>query len=363
VTGSRTNLRTGFTTGACAAAAATAAARALVTGAAPSEVELVLPNGAAARFAISRAEVTAARATCAVVKDGGDDPDATHGAEIVATVALRDVPGVELRRGPGVATVTKPGLGLELGAPAITPVPRRHIAAAVQAELTGIGAGAVVEISVPRGEELARATLNARLGLVGGISILGTTGIVRPFSAEAYGAAVARAVDVARAAGLDEVVFSTGARSEACAMRLHPGLPEEGFVQVGDCVGLGLRRAARRGFDVVRVFAMVGKLTKLAAGLMQTHASRGEVDRGLLAALAADAGAPAPACRAIAEAMTARGALEIAARSGAAERVAAALCRRAAERCAAHAGGALRVVIALVGFDGAVLAEQAEAAA
>lgn len=358
----RTHLRTGFTTGACAAAAAVAAARALATGAAPGTIEIVLPNGVAARFAVARAEVTVGRATCAVVKDGGDDPDATHGAEIVATVLIRAAPGVELRRGAGVATVTKPGLGLELGAPAITSVPRRHISAVVEAELAAMRAGAVVEISVPRGEEIARATLNARLGLVGGISILGTTGIVRPFSAKAYGAAVARAVDVARAAGLGEVVFSTGARSETCAMRLHPALPQEGFVQVGDCVGLGLRRAARRGFHVVRVFAMVGKLTKLAAGLMQTHASRGEVDRELLAVFAANAGAPEPACRAMAEATTARGALEIAARSGAADRVAAALCRQAAERCVSHAGGALRVAVALVGFDGGVLATHAEAA-
>jgi len=361
VTVARAGLRTGFTTGACAAAAASAATRALATQVVPDAIDLILPNGTAARFEIARAEVTQGRAVLAVVKDGGDDPDATHGAEIVATVELRDAPGVELRAGPGVAVVTKPGLGLEVGAPAITAVPRRHIAAAVEAELAGLGGGAVVEISVPWGEEIARATLNARLGLVGGISILGTTGIVRPFSAAAYGAAVARAVDVARAAGLDEVVFSTGARSEACAMRLHPSHPEEGFVQVGDCVGVGLRRAARRGFEVVRIFAMVGKLTKLAAGLMQTHASRGEVDTGLLAALAAGAGAGAPACRAIQEATTARGALEIAARSGAADGVAVALCRRAADRCAAHAGGAVRVAVALVGFDGALLGAPAEA--
>src|SRR5512133_2624660 len=304
-------LRTGFTTGACAAAAALGAARALRDGRVPATVELRLPNGTPARFAIARGELRAGAALCAVVKDAGDDPDVTNGAEIVATVTLRPAPGVEVTGGPGVATVTRPGLGLEVGGPAITAVPRRHVAETVAAALDGTGKGARVELSVPRGEELAKQTLNARLGLVGGISILGTTGIVRPFSNAAYGASVMRAVDVAAAGGLAAVVLSTGARTEAAAMREHPGLPEVAFVQAGDCVGIGLRRAAHRGLQRARIYAMVGKLAKVAGGMLQTHASRGEVDPALLAELAGGAGADAELRAAIERATTARHALEL----------------------------------------------------
>lgn len=346
-------LRTGFTTGACAAAAALAAARALADGAVPAAVELRLPNGTPARFRIARGELGAGTATCAVVKDAGDDPDATHGAEIVATVVLRDEPGVEVRGGPGVATVTKPGLGLPVGGPAITAVPRRHVAEAVASALPP-RKGAVVEITVPRGEELAKQTLNARLGLLGGISILGTTGIVRPFSTAAWGASVMRAVDVAAAAGLGEVVLSTGARTEAAAMRERPELPETAFIQAGDCIGIGLSRAARRGIARVRLFAMVGKLAKVAAGLMQTHASKGEVDTRLLSRLAGDAGAPDDLRVAIERATTARHALELV-EAAKLDRFPKALCAAAAERCAAHVRGRLSIEVVLIGFDGEAL--------
>jgi cobalt-precorrin-5B (C1)-methyltransferase len=317
-------------------------------------VELSLPNGSLARFAIARGERSGERATCAVIKDAGDDPDATHGAEIVATVTLRDLTGVELRAGRGVATVTKPGLGLDVGGPAITAVPRRHITAVVSAALAGLGKGAVVEISVPRGEEIAKQTLNARLGLVGGISILGTTGIVRPFSAGAFGASVMRAVDVAAAIGLREVALSTGARTEAAAMRSLPALPETAFVQAGDCIGIALRRAARRGLAQAHLFAMVGKLAKLAAGMMQTHASKGEVDPGLLAEIAGGAGASEGLRREIAAAHTARHALERVEAAGLTG-FADLLCRRAADRCAAHVAARLPVEVVMVGFDGEIL--------
>jgi cobalt-precorrin-5B (C1)-methyltransferase len=347
-------LRTGFTTGACAAAAALAAARALASGAVPAEVELRLPNGSRARFTVSRGELRGGSATCAVVKDAGDDPDATHGAEIVATVTPRAGGGVEVRGGAGVAVVTKPGLGLPVGGPAITAVPRRHVAETVAAALPAGSGGALVEISVPRGEEIARETLNARLGLVGGISILGTTGIVRPFSSAAWGAAVNRAVDVAAAAGLREIVLSTGARTEAAAMREHPALPETAFVQAGDCIGIGLRRAAHRGIPRARLYAMVGKLAKVAGGMMQTHASRGEVDVRLLAILAREAGAPLEVRVAIERATTARHALELV-EAAKLDGFPGALCALAAERCADHVARRLTVEVAMVGFDGRVL--------
>jgi cobalt-precorrin-5B (C1)-methyltransferase len=349
-----TSLRTGFTTGACAAAAAVAAARALLEGKVPASVELRLPNGTPARFAVAHGVLRGSGACCAVVKDAGDDPDVTHGAEIVATVTLRDGGAVEVAGGPGIATVTKPGLGLPVGGPAITAVPRRHVAESVAAVLAGTGKGARVELSVPRGEELAKQTQNGRLGLVGGISILGTTGIVRPFSTAAWGASVMRAVDVAHAAGLAEVILSTGARTEAAAMRERPALPEVAFVQAGDCIGIGLRRAAHRGLARARLYGMVGKLAKVAAGMMQTHASKGEVDPRLLAELAAEAGADAELRAAVAQSTTARHALEQV-EAARLDGFAKAICRRAAARCAAHVGGRLQVEVVMIGFEGEVL--------
>lgn len=353
---SASGLRTGYTTGACAAAAARAATRLAATGAAPATIAITLPNGRAATFDVARAARAGAAARCAVVKDGGDDPDATHGAEIVAEVELVDVAGVELRGGAGVATVTRPGLGLELGGPAINPVPRRNITEMVLAELAARGrAGARVVISVPRGEEIARATMNARLGLVGGISILGTSGIVRPFSTRAWQASVAAAIDVARAAGRRALVFTTGGRTEAFAMRLRPGLPDDAFVQVGDAMGAALGHAARRGAEAVEVVAMVGKMSKLAAGALAIHAADAAVDLSFLARLTAEAGGAAVA-GAVAAANTARAALDLWRAAGVERAVADALCRAAAERCAAAAPGvALRT--ALVGFDGALLGQ------
>ena len=346
----------GFTTGACAAAAARAAVRSLLTGGIVAEIAITLPNGEPARFEVSSNARHGERARCGVVKDAGDDPDCTHGAEFMAEVELRKAPGVELRGGPGVATVTKPGLGLDIGAPAINPVPRRNITDMVLAELAGSTyRGAVVTVSVPRGEVIARATLNARLGLVGGISILGTTGIVRPFSTAAWQASVVQAIDVARAEGLGHLVLTTGGRTERFAMALLPGLPEVAFIQVGDDVGLGLRHAVRCGAAQATVVAMAGKLVKMAAGALQTHASRSAVDTGLLSALAASCGASPELATAIRQANTARHALELADAAGLVE-LADRICRCAAEALIREAGTALGVRTVFVGFDGALRA-------
>ncbi|HEX9308665.1 MAG TPA: cobalt-precorrin-5B (C(1))-methyltransferase [Anaeromyxobacter sp.] len=352
-------LRTGYTTGACAAAAARAAARFLVRGEPPREIAITLPNGRPASFPVVHAEAVGEGRRCAVVKDAGDDPDVTHGAWIVADVEAAAA-GVEIRGGPGVATVTRPGLGLEVGGPAINPVPRRNIAEMVLAELSGSAhRGARVTIGVPRGEEIARGTMNGRLGLVGGISILGTTGIVRPFSTVAWEASVASAIDVARSGGLDALVFTTGGRTEAHAMRARPELREQAFVQVGDAIGAALRHAAARGVRRVDLVAMIGKMAKVAGGALQTHASRSEVDLALLAEVAFDLGADGRVRDEVAAANTARHALEIWRREGLATRAAAALCRRAAERCVAHAPSLL-LRAELVGFDGEVLGRSSE---
>jgi cobalt-precorrin-5B (C1)-methyltransferase len=347
-------LRTGFTTGACAAAAAKAATRALVRGAVMSEIETTLPNRTRVTFALKRCELDQPRATASVVKDAGDDPDCTHGAELVATVELRDEPGVELRGGAGVATVTKPGLGLEVGAPAINPIPRRNITEMVLEELTGAQRGALVTISVPGGEEMAKQTLNARLGLLGGISILGTSGVVRPYSTAAFKASVVQAIDVAAERGHQVVVVTTGGKSEAYASKLFPEIAEEAFIQMGDFVGISLRHCARRRIGRAVIVGMIGKLSKMADGKMQTHAAGSEVNMELLASLAAELGARAEVLAEIRQANTARHVLELCARQGLTG-IASLICRRVVEHGTRHAGPGLAITAVLVDFNGTVL--------
>jgi cobalt-precorrin-5B (C1)-methyltransferase len=355
----RKGMRTGFTTGACAAAAAKAATRVLVHGADGAllqAIETTLPNAAKVTFALERCERHDGRAVCSIIKDAGDDPDCTHGAEIVAEVALSREPGVRIRGGAGVATVTRPGLGLDVGGPAVNPVPRRNITEMVEEELAGTAfAGAEVTISVPRGEEMARETTNARLGLVGGISILGTTGIVKPYSTAAYKASVVQAIDVGRARGLDDFVLTTGGKSEAYAMKLYPALPEEAFVQVGDFVGVALKHAARRSARRATIVGMMGKLSKMADGRMQTHAAGSEVNMELLATLAAELGASEDLQARVRAANTARHVLEMCAAEGMVG-VTGRVCRRVVEHATRHAGGGLTVRSVLVDFGGALLA-------
>jgi len=220
-------------------------------------------------------------------------------------------------------------------------------------------AGAVVTISVPGGEAMAAETINARLGLLGGISILGTTGVVRPYSTAAYKASVVQAIDVARERGVDTLVLTTGGKSEAYAMRLFPELPEEAFVQVGDFVGVGIRHAARRGALRAVVVGMIGKLSKMADGKTMTHAAGSEVNMELLAEIAAALGARTEIVTLIRAANTARHVLELAQREGV-DGLGTALAARAVEKLTAHAGGPLEVHAVLVDFDGKTLGRHPE---
>ncbi len=312
----RKGLRTGFTTGTCASAAAKAAALGLVTGAVPATVEVGLPGGKRVSFPVEgagRAPVDGAVAV--VVKDAGDDPDCTDGAHLTADVRWLEAGPTELAAGPGVGTVTLPGLGLPVGAPAINPVPRRMILAAL-GEVPGVaGDGAAagpgdrpvhVTFSVPGGEAMAEKTTNARLGIVGGISILGTTGIVRPFSTAAYRASVVQQIDVAAAQGATSMVLCTGSRSERAAFDLFPGIAPVQVVEVGDFTGIALRHSAANDIREVTIVAMAGKIAKLAAGVMMTHFHRSKVDTALLAGAAREAGAPAAVVEAATETATAR---------------------------------------------------------
>jgi cobalt-precorrin-5B (C1)-methyltransferase len=306
-------LRSGFTTGACSAAAAKAATYALAFQQPVGQIEIVLPIGQKHTFAVERCEFTADEATCAVVKDAGDDPDCTHGAHLTATARWTDRPGeIELDRGSGVGLVTKPGLGLEVGTAAINPVPRRNITEMVR-EAAGAALasrGLRVVISVPGGEEMAKQTQNDRLGIVGGISILGTTGIVVPFSTAAYKASIVQGIDVARATGHDDIVLTTGGKSEEFAMKIL-GLPKECYVQMGDFAGFSLRAATHRGIGRIHLCGMPGKMSKIATGKMQTHVAGSEVDLGFLASIAAACGAAAEVVDEVRQANTARHVSEI----------------------------------------------------
>lgn len=306
--------RSGFTTGACAAAAARAATLGLVEGEIPSDVLCHLPNGHEVSFAVADRHLEGDTARAVIVKDAGDDPDATNGAHLTAEV--RRLPGaagqIVLKGGPGVGTVTREGLGLEVGGPAINPVPRRNIGdnvRAVAGELLDHD-GLEIAISVPGGEEMAKKTLNARLGILGGISILGTTGIVRPYSTAAFRASVVQAVDVASKQGQTSVVFTTGGRSEKFAMKQLPELAETCFVQMGDFVKAAFQTAIKRKMSRVYVGAMAGKLTKMGQGLAVTHAWKAAVDRDLLADCAQEVGAAPDLVEEIRNAETARFAAE-----------------------------------------------------
>ena len=363
----RRGLRTGFTTGACAAAAARAATEALVSGRVPEGVDCLLPNGQTVSFAVAsgqlKGEGADRLAEAVVIKDAGDDPDCTHGAYLTAAVRLLpQAPGeVRLRGGTGVGTVTQPGLGLEVGGPAINPVPRRNITANVRAVAGALLAeqGLEVTLSVPGGEAMARKTLNPRLGILGGISILGTTGIVRPYSTAAFRASVVQGIEVAAAQGQDTIVLTTGGRTEKFVMRTLPDLPPVCFVQMGDFTGAALDAAARLGLRRIVIGCMVGKLAKMAQGETMTHARRAEVDRDLLATVAQDCGAPPEVCAAIRQAETARYAAERLTELGLAPAFHLALARRLIATLATRYPGRFALQVLVCDFEGEHLLAEA----
>jgi cobalt-precorrin-5B (C1)-methyltransferase len=300
-------LRRGWTTGTCAAAAAKAAFSALVSGDFPDPVEVTLPRGERPSFALALTRKDENSATAGIVKDAGDDPDVTHGALILATVrAGAPGSGVTFRAGEGVGTVTRAGLPVPPGEPAINPVPRRMIRDAIAevAAAAGCAADAAVEIAIPGGEELAARTLNGRLGILGGLSILGTTGIVMPYSCSAWIYSIHSGIDVARAAGLTHIAGAIGASSEAAAQKLY-GLPEIALIDMGDFVGGMLKYVRRHPLPRVTIAGGVAKMTKLAQGLTDLHSRRGEVDFATLAGFAETAGGSVDLCARIKTANTA----------------------------------------------------------
>ncbi|MGW1172582.1 cobalt-precorrin-5B (C(1))-methyltransferase [Kitasatospora sp. NPDC002543] len=345
-------LRPGWTTGACATAATKAAYTALLTGAFPDPVVITLPRGQQPAFALAAEELTTTgdptagggptaekpapvgkptagepaaagtggprpgglvSAMAGVVKDAGDDPDVTHGALIRSTVRSGEPgTGVVFRAGPGVGTVTKAGLPLPVGEPAINPVPRQMIRDAV-AEVAAAQGGSgdvVVEISVDHGEEIARSTWNPRLGILGGLSVLGTTGVVVPYSCSAWIDSIRRGVDVARAAGRTHVAGCTGSTSEKVAVAEH-GLPEDALLDMGDFAGAVLKYLKRHPVPRLTIAGGFAKLSKLAAGHLDLHSARSQVDKGYLAELARSAGADEALAGAVAGANTALEAVQL----------------------------------------------------
>ncbi len=342
-----TDLRTGFTTGACATAAAKAAVGALVGRGWANPVEITLPKGQVVAFPLVEAKAGPGWARAVVQKDAGDDPDVTHGALIVATVRIgARGSGVTFVAGEGVGRVTMPGLPIPVGEPAINPVPRAMIAKAIAEVSDG---DFEVEVSVPGGAALALKTWNPRLGIVGGISILGTTGIVRPFSCAAWIASIHRGIDVARAVGLRHAVGATGATSEATAQARF-GLPDHAMLDMGDFAGGLLKYLAKHPIPRLTIAGGFGKLTKLSQGALDLHSSRSQVDFAALGELAVQLGADGVA---VAGANTAAHALEMAGPG-----LAVAVAEGAREvALQALRGADVAVDVLVVGRDGAVLAE------
>ena len=343
-------LRKGWTTGACAAAAARAAWGALLTGEFADPVTITLPRGGKPAFALARAELGDGWAEAAVIKDAGDDPDVTHGATIVVRVA-RGAPGsgVTFRAGEGVGTVTLPGLPLAVGEPAINPAPRGMITEAIAAAGRGTRSDVEVTISIPGGEDIAKRTWNPRLGIVGGLSVLGTTGIVIPYSCSSWIHSIHRGVDVARANGIGHIAGSTGSTSEA-AVRARYGLADTALIDMGDFAGGLLKYLRNHPVPRLTIAGGIGKLAKLADGHLDLHSSRSTVDFAGLGELVAELGANADPVATARGANTAGQALALSREAGVA--LGDAVARRAREVALATISGGIAVDVCVFDREG-----------
>jgi cobalt-precorrin-5B (C1)-methyltransferase len=353
-------LRTGYTTGTTATAATRGAVHALISGKPTEAVTVSLPKGGKATLNIAWTKSTdnGGKVTCAAIKDGGDDPDVTHGAEICSTVSFNNnnVGQISIEGGEGVGRVTKPGLGLEIGKAAINPTPMKMLEdmvrqiASDQLKKKGID----VVISVPNGEEIAKKTDNPRLGIVGGISILGTTGLVLPYSTASFAASIRQGLDVAIAMGASTVVLTTGGRSEDFAKALLK-LPDHCFIQMGDFAGYSIKQCAIKNMIRKAIIAgFIGKLTKMAMGVKQTHVAGSHVDMEFMARLAAECEAPTRIIEEINNANTARHVSEIIKKNNIAEYYDL-VCKKVYEQMHKHAKEQLHIEVILFEFDGMVI--------
>ncbi|MGE3808468.1 MAG: cobalt-precorrin-5B (C(1))-methyltransferase [Gemmataceae bacterium] len=357
-TPARENLRSGYTTGACAAAAGKGALLALLEQRVQDVVAIRLPAGQLVSFALHTCSFQSDAAAASVIKDAGDDPDVTDKAEIIVEVAWCEAAGVSFAGGPGVGLVTKKGLPVPPGEPAINPAPRKLIADTLEEVLDEhgrAGSGLRVTISVPGGAEMARKTFNPRLGITGGISILGTTGIVVPYSTTAWLASVTQEIDVAVAQGLRQLVLAVGERGERLARQLVTA-PAEAFIQIGPFFGAALEHCARSGVTGVTLVAMIGKLAKFAAGNASVHSTSSRQDFAFLAELAVRAGADGERAARLRAANTAQ---EVAEEMQDSPLFFELLCQRARNFMRSFLNEEIDTAIVLIGASGQVLARDA----
>jgi len=349
-------LRTGYTTGTTATAATKGALYALVTGKPVDEVTVSLPKGRTATLKIAWTKGENDKVMCAAIKDGGDDPDATHGAEICSTVSFSKNKGqINIDGAKGVGRVTKPGLGLEIGKAAINPTPMKMLEQSVlevaKQELKKQGVN--ILISVPTGEEIAKKTDNPRLGIMGGISILGTTGIVLPYSTASFAASIRQSLDVAIAMGADTAVLTTGGRSEDFAKGIFE-LPDHCFVQMGDFAGYAIKQCANKNLKKAIIAGFIGKITKMAMGIKQTHVAGSHVNMEFMARLAAEFKASPKVVQEIKDANTARHVSEIITKNNIAGYFDL-VCKMVHQQMTEHASGQLEMEVIMFEFDGRVI--------
>jgi len=351
-------LRTGYTTGTSASAATKASLLALISSQLSNTVEVVLPKGKIAKLKIAwiRFSQNSQTVTSAVIKDAGDDPDVTHGAEICSTVSLTIEKGrIEIDGGLGVGRVTRPGLGLEIGQAAINPVPKKMIEQVVLDSAKSILPynGIKVIISVPKGVELAKKTDNPRLGIVGGISILGTTGIVFPYSTASFAASIRQSLDVAISLGTTTVVLTTGGRSEDYIKKIYDTLPEYAFVQMGDFSGYTIKQCANRNIKKIIIAGFIGKLTKMAMGIKQTHVRGSHVSMEYMANLASVCINSENIINDIRKANTARHVSEIIIQNNI-QNFFDLLCKQVYFEMYNHSNKSMEIEVVMFGFDGKI---------
>jgi len=356
--------RKGYSTGACTAAATRAAVTGLVSGQVPETIETLLANQTRISFAVTEGACNASSAHAVVIKDGGDDPDCTDKAHLTVDVKLlpEQSGDIILCGGAGVGTITMRGLGLDVGGPAINPVPRKNIIENVREIASELlqHQGLEITVSVPDGEIMAKKTLNSRLGIVGGISILGTTGIVHPYSTAAFRASVVQGIEVAAKQKLESVVLTTGGRTEKFTIRSLPDLAQASFVQMGDFLAPAMDAAEKAGIKHIIIGGMVGKLTKMAQGETITHARRNPVNTQLLADIAASIGADASVCSDIAANETARYAGERMEELGLGLQFYQALAKRVVATLQARYPNTFEYTVLVCDFEGEKLAEYKE---
>ena len=360
--GKKKSLRTGYTTGTCAAAATKAALTTLVNGEKLAKVNVSLPKDKHIVIDIAWIRYENEKSvTAAVIKDGGDDPDVTNGAEIWSTVSLAETSNkIIIDGGKGVGRVTKPGLGLEIGKAAINPTPLKMISHAID-EIFGQQQknryGLLILISVPKGEEIAKKTDNPRLGIIGGISILGTTGIVIPYSTASFAASIRQSVDVSKAMGSDSVILTTGGRSEDFARDIFGNsIADHAYIQIGDFIGFSIKQCAIKKIKKAYVIGFIGKLTKMAMGIKQTHVKGSHVDMNFLADLAIRCGANNELVEKIKVANTARHVGELVDQFGL-TMFYDALCEEVYSHLSKYSPSELQIKIILLDFNGKIIGE------